>query len=310
VLSPHRLADSARAWAQAHAPGPITEIAGVGAGITNTKWRLRLADGESLVLRWSDPEIWGATGKDHVRREAMACELLATSTVPVPRLIAIDPDGATAGGPASLMGWQPGRTRHDRLSPAAVTALAELTVAVHSTPVPAEQRPPEFSYRGPAAPEVPSWSRRPELWRRAIEFRRAGTPATPYGWLHRDFHLGNLLWQGDTITGLIDWTDACWGPPDLDVAHLCSDLAMLHPRRLHRSGRTPRSRPRCRQLLDRRRHPRIPARPGPRPAGVYRRPPRRHSRPGALRPRRSAGPGPHRIRSIFPRPIGSGPWRA
>jgi aminoglycoside phosphotransferase (APT) family kinase protein len=126
------------------------------------------------------------------------------------------------------MGWQQGRTRHDLLGRAAVTELAELTVAMHRTPVTAEQRPPVFCYRGPAVLKVPSWARRPALWRRAIELRQAGAPATPYGLLHRDFHLGNLLWQGDTITGLIDWTDASWGPPDLDVAHLCSDLAMLH----------------------------------------------------------------------------------
>jgi hypothetical protein len=37
-----------------------------------------------------------------------------------------------------------------------------------------------------------------------------------------------MLWQGDVVTGLIDWAETSWGPPDLDVAHLCSDFAMLH----------------------------------------------------------------------------------
>ena len=55
-----------------------------------------------------------------------------------------------------------------------------------------------------------------------------GPPPTPYGLLHRDFHLGNILWQGDVVSGLIDWAETSWGPPDLDVAHLCSDFAMLH----------------------------------------------------------------------------------
>jgi hypothetical protein len=27
---------------------------------------------------------------------------------------------------------------------------------------------------------------------------------------------------------LIDWAETSWGPPDLDVAHACSDFAMLH----------------------------------------------------------------------------------
>ena len=41
-------------------------------------------------------------------------------------------------------------------------------------------------------------------------------------------HLGNTLWQGDIVTGLVDWAETSWGPPDLDVAHACADFAMLH----------------------------------------------------------------------------------
>lgn len=69
---------------------------------------------------------------------------------------------------------------------------------------------------------------RPKLWRRAIDILHAGVPATPYGLLHRDFHLGNTLWEGDSVTGIIDWAETSWGPPDLDVAHMCADFAMMH----------------------------------------------------------------------------------
>lgn len=55
-----------------------------------------------------------------------------------------------------------------------------------------------------------------------------GAPPTPFGLLHRDFHLGNILWESDRITGVVDWADMSWGPADLDVAHMCSDFAMLH----------------------------------------------------------------------------------
>ena len=27
---------------------------------------------------------------------------------------------------------------------------------------------------------------------------------------------------------MIDWAETAWGPPDLDVAHMCSDFAMMH----------------------------------------------------------------------------------
>ena len=46
--------------------------------------------------------------------------------------------------------------------------------------------------------------------------------------MHRDFHPGNILWQGDRITGVIDWAETSWGPADLDVVHSCTNFAMLH----------------------------------------------------------------------------------
>jgi aminoglycoside phosphotransferase (APT) family kinase protein len=222
------LPERARAWATAHAPRPVVDITALGGGITNTKWLLHLDEGDPLVVRWSDPEVWGATGSEHVRREALACRLLAGSALPAPRLVADDPDGVVAGGPADLLTWRPGAVRLDPLSPVAITALARLAVAVHRQPVPLAQRPPTFSFRGSPHPEVPGWTDRPQLWRKAVDVFAAGPPPTPYGLLHRDFHLGNTLWQGDAVTGLVDWAETSWGPPDLDVAHLCSDFAMLH----------------------------------------------------------------------------------
>lgn len=91
-----------------------------------------------------------------------------------------------------------------------------------------ENRPPALTFRGPDQLEVPAWTRWPRLWRRAIDLFSAGAPTTSDGLLHGDFHLGNLLWENDHVSGLIDWAETSWGPPDLDVAHLCSDFAMIH----------------------------------------------------------------------------------
>jgi aminoglycoside phosphotransferase (APT) family kinase protein len=225
---PRALPDRARTWAEALAPRAVVDVTAIGGGITDTKWVLHLAEGDPLVIRWSDPQVWGKTGREHVLREALACRLLTGAALPVPQLIASDLDGATAGGPANLMTWRPGRVRLGRLELTAITAWARLAVAVHQQPVLVEHRPPTFSFRGPIEPEVPGWARWPGLWRKAIDVWAAGPPPTPYGLLHRDFHLGNTLWQGDTVTGLIDWAETSWGPPDLDVAHACSDFAMLH----------------------------------------------------------------------------------
>lgn len=182
-----------------------------------------------MALRWSDPGRWGEVGRRHVRREALACQLLRGAALNVPELLASDLDGqATGGGSAILMAWCPGQPRLGPLGPAAVTALAYCAVAIHRQVVPEKDRPPGITFRGPAHPEVPSWTRRPEVWQRAISLLDAGAPTTPSRLLHGDFHFGNLLWDVDQISGVIDWAETSWGPADHDVAHLCSDFAMLH----------------------------------------------------------------------------------
>jgi aminoglycoside phosphotransferase (APT) family kinase protein len=80
----------------------------------------------------------------------------------------------------------------------------------------------------PEVLEVPAWSDRPALWAEAIQRYAGPPPATPLHLIHRDFHPGNTLWEGDVVTGLIDWAETSWGPSDLDVAHACSNFAMLH----------------------------------------------------------------------------------
>lgn len=204
---PHR----ASTWAEALAPHAVVDITAIGGGMTDTKWVVHLVEGAPLVIRWSDPQVWGETGREHVRREALACRLLAGSGLPVPELLGSDLDGSIAGGPANLMTWRPGGVRLDRLGPAAIKDWARLAVAVHQQPVLENRRPPTFTFRGPTEPEVPSWVRWPSLWRQAIDVWNAGPPPTPYGLLHRDFHLGNTLWQGDGVSGLVDWAETSWG---------------------------------------------------------------------------------------------------
>jgi aminoglycoside/choline kinase family phosphotransferase len=46
--------------------------------------------------------------------------------------------------------------------------------------------------------------------------------------VHSDFHPGNILWEGDRITGVIDWAETSWGPADLDVMHSRANFAILH----------------------------------------------------------------------------------
>ncbi|MDQ6948531.1 MAG: phosphotransferase [Actinomycetota bacterium] len=42
--------------------------------------------------------------------------------------------------------------------------------------------------------------------------------------VHGDFWLGNLLVQGNSVCGVVDWTDCSWGESDADLDHLVATL--------------------------------------------------------------------------------------
>ena len=61
--------------------------------------------------------------------------------------------------------------------------------------------------------------------RAAIHAAQGGIQRNPPVLLHGDFWLGNLLWQGDELTGIVDWEDAMLGDPLADLGK--SRLEML-----------------------------------------------------------------------------------
>ena len=216
------------AWAQEELDRPISSIEPVGGGLTNTISAIHFAEGDPVVLRYVSIAQWGEVGRQHVLSEALGCRVMAESGLPTPQLIASDTDGSRTGAYVNLTTWLPGRVRLGPLGPAGIEALATAAVIIHTTPVSPADRPRPYAFWAPAEPQVPSWSRDPRLWQRAIDLFSAGPPATRPGLVHRDFHLGNVLWQGDTITGVIDWAETSWGPADLDVTHTITNFAMLH----------------------------------------------------------------------------------
>jgi len=216
------------AWVQQHSAGVITSVEPIDGGRTDTIWSVRRVDADPLILRHVEIETWGEIGRRHIVSEARGCRLMAGSSLPVPQLIATDPDGRDTGAYVNLTSWLPGRVRLGPLSERAIGELARVAVAIHTTPVDADQRPQPYAFWTPPELSVPTWTNHPSLWQRAIDLFAAGPPATPHGLVHRDFHPGNILWEGDRITGVIDWAETSWGPADLDVVHSCTNFAMLH----------------------------------------------------------------------------------
>jgi len=206
----------------------IVDVARLTGGFTSTMLRLTAEDGSQAVLRLMTREPWRTHAAGLLRREAGVQALLAGTPVAAPTSLALDADGSRAGTPAHLMTLLPGSLELGRCDDDFLGRLAGLLGSIHAVD-PGSDRPRTFqSWAPPAKRQLPQWSARPELWREAFALLETEPPAYDGRFLHRDFHLGNVLWDGDEPTGVVDWVETSWGPAALDVAHAATYLSMLH----------------------------------------------------------------------------------
>ncbi|HXH76865.1 aminoglycoside phosphotransferase family protein [Nocardioides sp.] len=215
------------AWAQQHLDRVVTHAVPLVGGMTSTMLALHDESGVAAVLRLIDQQPWRTHGPDLVARESTTQQTLLRTAVPAPASLATDLDGRSTSHPAHLMTLVPGALDTSRCDDDALTAMAALLASIHA--VEAIPPPREFqSWAWPAKWVVPAWARRPELWRAAFDVLAADPPPFARVFLHRDFSPRNLLWSGDTITGVVDWVETSTGPAWLDVAHCATNLAVRH----------------------------------------------------------------------------------
>jgi len=222
----------------AQAAGWVTEVMGPGSRIVSAR-RLRLGgwhvnhavdvvDGRGrthrLVLRrWARPG-WQRDDPDYtVERETRVLELLSSTQVPAPTMVAADPAGAHCDGPAMLLtrlaGHPPRRTDTD--ADGFCRQLAETLAGIHAVDGAARSRLAPYRLYYDRAHATPArWMPSAPVWRRATAAVREPPPTTAATLIHRDYHPENTLWSRGRLTGVVDWTQASWGPPALDLGHM------------------------------------------------------------------------------------------
>jgi aminoglycoside phosphotransferase (APT) family kinase protein len=183
-----------------------------------------------LVLRrWARPE-WKLEDPDFTpEREIAVLELLARAPIPVPRVVAADPDGAVCDAPTLLLTRLPGRAPGlPRDMNAFLGQLAGALPAIHAVGGARDRMPAYRRYHEPRSAAPPSWTKRPALWERAIEMACGDPPDGRRCLIHRDYHPENTLWSRDRLSGIVDWTSASWGPAALDTGHMRWNLAITY----------------------------------------------------------------------------------
>ena len=221
-------------WASEVVGGDVLEVVNlhVDSDRDSGSFRLRMDGGggfTDLVLKVPVPD-W--IGPRMIATNARALRLAEEFGLAAPHLVAADLDGVACGTVATLETWLPGSSALPatvsvsrlRNAGAAFAKVHAFSLASHQN-FRTRQRPvadDDFASdrRKGRMPTTP-------LLRRADDAtRRRGIPAGELVFVHGDAWSGNMLFEGDTCTALIDWKTAGVGNPGVDLSGLRLQMAL------------------------------------------------------------------------------------
>ena len=194
-------------------------------------WVLRLGGGgqlESVVLRTGAP---GSALSRQFETEAAALVVAAEHGVAAPRLLAADFDGQAAGTLAVLSTVVPGGSRIPvRPTAERMRALGAAAASLHAVPLlpgpglPLRTRPiADMDFAALRRAHAPS-----QLFEAAeLAVAQTADHCGETVLVHGDLWQGNTLWDGDTLTGIVDWDAAGAGHYGVDLGSLRCDAAVF-----------------------------------------------------------------------------------
>jgi aminoglycoside phosphotransferase (APT) family kinase protein len=171
-----------------------------------------------VLRRWAhpalrhDPDCTAA-------REAEVLRRLETTSIPAPRVLALDADAEHCDVPALLVSLLPGGPP----GPAPpVAPMAELLARIHEVD---PSGTPPFRRYYPVPRRPGPWLPRSNTWARVFELANEPLPPGEPTFIHRDYHPGNTLWLGGRISGIVDWAQTSLAPASADLGHMRWNLA-------------------------------------------------------------------------------------
>ncbi|MGH8977243.1 MAG: phosphotransferase family protein [Acidimicrobiia bacterium] len=183
-----------------------------------------------VVLRRYVLEEVLAEEPDIADQEALALRLVDPLAVPTPRLLALDSTAAETDVPALVISELPGRPAwYSRDARRWLPAMADAAIDIHAVAVPADAGVRPFDRYAQHSYEPPRWVADPAVWERAVEIFLGPITSHDVGFIHRDFHPGNVLWHRRRLTGVVDWQAASIGPRCVDIGHCRTNLIFDDP---------------------------------------------------------------------------------
>lgn len=158
---------------------------------------------------------------------------LQDHAVPVPEPLYLDEEGTLLGSPGIVTRFVPGTQILAPPDPQSwACAMATMLAKIHSVPCHAKAKRflldgnPEVVWflRAGAVPEfMQAHPDGGQIWQAVHDLRPRIQPVAPT-LVHIDYWPGNLLWDGDQISAVVDWEEAAYGDPGIDVAYCRMEL--------------------------------------------------------------------------------------
>ena len=191
-------------------------------------WRIELTGGQAGVLR-----VLPAAARPGLLTELAALEHAAAHGLPVPRVLAADPDGTVVPGRVAVLTTVVPGTSHVVGGPPPLSRFRALgALAATIAAVPAPEVSAALPERSRSIPDVDFAALRREAPARPLLVAAEEVVAeqvpperTP-GFVHGDLWQGNTLWDDKgALTGVVDWDSAGVGPAGVDLGSLRCDAA-------------------------------------------------------------------------------------
>jgi len=195
----------------------------------------RFADGSRFRVVVRRYAVFGDYDRGaKARREYRTLELLQQNGIPVPAPLYLDDTGELLGTPGIVTAHVTGDLVLSPLPEPAVRArsLAATLARIHSVPCGTAQK--GFLLDGNAevtwflrSGTAPEWLKAhpdgPTVWHTVSDLLKKAESVQP-GLVHVDYWPGNVLWQGQEVAAVVDWEEAAYGDPAIDVAYCRMDM--------------------------------------------------------------------------------------
>ena len=182
--------------------------------------------------------VWGDYDRgEKARREFRTFKLLKGHGIPAPQPLYLDEKGAILGTPGIVTRYVPGQAVMLPANPpddpvSWAGALAALLARIHSIPCDSAARSflldanaeATWFARSEAAPDFMSAHPDGALVWQAVRDLLPDIRPVPPTLVHVDYWPGNVLWDEGRITAVLDWEEAAYGDPGIDVAYCRMDM--------------------------------------------------------------------------------------